>query len=234
MNVVILQSNYIPWKGYFELINDADVFCFYDEVQYTKNDWRNRNKLNNINGAFWLSIPINKVAVKLKISEVNLPKTEWQLEHLNIIKQTYKKAPQFNVIYSFLEDFYLSNPWENLSEMNQNCIQKICNYIGIKTKIVNSKDYILSGAKGDSIIYLMNKLMVPKYIRVHGVKNYIYNYENLFKEKKIELEYKSYGPYKSYTQNTKEFNNFVSVLDLLMFVPQNELLDYIKSNYDSI
>ena len=118
MNVVILQSNYIPWKGYFELINDADVFCFYDEVQYTKNDWRNRNKLNNINGAFWLSIPINKVAVKLKISEVNLPKTEWQLEHLNIIKQTYKKAPQFNVIYSFLEDFYLSNPWENLSEMN--------------------------------------------------------------------------------------------------------------------
>jgi len=233
LKIVVLQSNYIPWKGYFELISNADIFCFYDEVQYTKNDWRNRNKLNNNNGPFWLTIPINKEAVKLKISEVQLPKTEWHLEHLNILKQTYKKAPHFISIFPFLEILYLKK-WDSLSEFNQNFIKEISNYIGIKTKIVNSKNYDLDGDKVNRLIYLIQQLNGSTYISGPAGKNYLDSYENLFKENNIELQYKKYGPYKAYPQNSIEFNNFVSIIDLLMFVPQNELLDYIKSDYDSI
>jgi hypothetical protein len=233
LNIVILQSNYIPWKGYFELITDADVFCFYDEVQYTKNDWRNRNQLINNNGLFWLTIPIQKDAVKVKISEVELPKSKWQLDHLNIIYQTYKKSAQFEIVYPFLEEIYL-NDWNYLSNFNQSIIKKICEFIGIKTKVVNSKDYELKGDKINRLIHLIKQLNGKKYISGPTGKDYLNDFQNSFIENNIELEYKQYGPYSTYKQNSKVFNNFVSIIDLLMFVPQDELNDYIKSNYDSI
>lgn len=233
MNIVILQSNYIPWKGYFELITDADIFCFYDEVQYTKNDWRNRNQLINNNGPFWLTIPIQKDAVKLKISEVELPKSKWQLDHLNIINQTYKKSTQFDAVFPLLEEIYL-NEWNYLSHFNQSFIKKICEFIGIKTKVVNSKDYELKGDKINRLIHLIKQLNGKKYISGPAGKDYLNDFQYHFNENDIELEYKQYGPYSTYKQNSKVFNNFVSIIDLLMFVPQDELLDYIKSNYDSI
>src|SRR3954469_1788276 len=91
MKVVVLQSNYVPWKGYFDLIHDADLFIFYDEVQYTKNDWRNRNRIVTKNGPQWLTIPIPHEAVHQKISEVLLPKDgDWQKLHWKSLFFGYK------------------------------------------------------------------------------------------------------------------------------------------------
>ena len=106
---IITQSNYIPWKGYFDIINDADVFCFYDEVKYTKNDWRNRNKLCGKSDTFWLTIPIHKGAVKQKISEVKLLEKQWQSEHFVTIYETYKKTEYFYQLEPLLVDFYKEN-----------------------------------------------------------------------------------------------------------------------------
>src|SRR3954468_728178 len=95
MKVVILQSNYVPWKGYFDLIHDADLFVFYDEVKYTKNDWRNRNRIYSKNGLQWLTIPIPHSAVKQKISEVLLPEGDWPAQHYKSLSFGYGKAPFF-------------------------------------------------------------------------------------------------------------------------------------------
>ena len=99
MKVVINQSNYIPWKGYFDLVNDADAFVFLDEVQYTKNDWRNRNKIITKSGSQWLTVPIPKKAVKGKISEAVIEDTRWKKKHYETITQAYRKRPFYRDIY---------------------------------------------------------------------------------------------------------------------------------------
>src|SRR3569832_2375965 len=116
MTVVILQSNYLPWKGYFDLIHDADAFVFYDEVKYTKNDWRNWFLFYSKNGIQWLTIPILKDAVKLKISEVRVDHREWQNLHFDTIYFAYKRAPYFSQVEMLFNDFYKIRTWLNLSE----------------------------------------------------------------------------------------------------------------------
>jgi hypothetical protein len=153
MKVGVWQSNYIPWKGYFDYINDVDIFCFYDEVQYTKNDWRNRNRLLNDNGLFWLTIP------------------------------------------------------------------------------VGTKDYKLKDTRLDRLIWLNIQLKASSYLSGLNAKNYISEYEELlFSDKGIKVKWKHYGPYLEYNRIGKLFNDQVSIIDLLMNVPQNELLKHIKSN----
>ncbi len=103
--VAVLQSSYIPWKGYFDIINDVDFFIFYDDVQYTKNDWRNRNIIKTPNGKLWLTIPIGS-KLDRKICEVNIPNSYWQKKHWQSLKHFYKKAHFFNQYSDFLEYFY--------------------------------------------------------------------------------------------------------------------------------
>ena len=101
--VVVLQSNYIPWKGYFDLVHDADLFIFYDDLQFTKNDWRNRNKLKSAKGTEWLTIPVGIDANRL-ICEVELKDATWQWKHWQTIQHLYGKSPYFSRYKAFFED----------------------------------------------------------------------------------------------------------------------------------
>src|ERR1700757_53722 len=199
MKVVILQSNYLPWKGYFDLINDADVFCFYDEVKYTKNDWRNRNKIYSKNGLQWLSIPINKDAVKLKISEVELPK-EWQKHHYNSLQMTYGRASNFTDLEQLMKNLYVEKKFNYLSEFNQYSIQEIATYLDIKTCFVNSIDFELRGDRVERLINLLKDLGATEYISGPTAKNYLAGQEHYFSENNIKLSYKDYNGYPEYKQ----------------------------------
>src|SRR4026209_1947857 len=119
MRVVVLQSNYLPWKGYFDLIHDAELFVYYDEVQYTKNDWRNRNRICSKNGVHWLTIPISRDSVRLPISEVRLPDASGQQHHLKSLTFSYRPAPYFHQIQTLLEDVYVARTWHRLVELNR-------------------------------------------------------------------------------------------------------------------
>src|SRR5262249_25047364 len=119
MRAVVLQSNYLPWKGYFDLIQSADVFVYYDEVQYTKNDWRNRNRIYPKNGLQWLTIPVSRDSVKLKIGEVRLPEAQWQEDHFKILHHSYRTARCFHQLEPLLHDFYRARVWTFLSELNR-------------------------------------------------------------------------------------------------------------------
>src|SRR5579863_10162725 len=98
--VAILQSNYLPWKGYFDIINDVDLFIFYDDVQYTKNDWRNRNKIKTISGTQWLTVPTGTDLNRL-ICEVAIPNTFWAKKHWKTLLYSYQKSPYFARYHDF-------------------------------------------------------------------------------------------------------------------------------------
>ena len=227
MKVGVWQSNYIPWKGYFDYINRVDIFCFYDEVQYTKNDWRNRNQIYGNDKLFWLTIPVEKKYTKQKISEVPIQNNKILNNHFKSIQQSYSKAPFKNQILELIYDLYHPNSFITLSELNHSLLKLISNYIGIKTKFVNSKDYELKNTRMDRLTHLLTQLNSTTYLSGLNAKNYIVGNEIEFSKRNINLEWIEYGPYVSYKRNGNEFNDYVSIIDLLMNVPQDELLEYI-------
>jgi len=224
--VVVLQSNYLPWKGYFDLINDADVFCFYDEVKYTKNDWRNRNKIYSKNGMHWLSISINKDAVKYKISEAKLPEN-WQEQHYTSLKLSYGRAPFYAQLKLIMDDIYVNNKFETLSEFNQYSIQVIAKFLGIKTKFVNSRDYDLKGDRLERLINLLKDLKATEYISGPSAKDYLTGHEHLFSDAGIKLTYKDYSGYPEYKQLTGAFENYVSIVDLIANLSGEDIRKHI-------
>lgn len=214
--VAVLQSNYIPWKGYFDIIRDADEFIFHDDLQYTKGDWRNRNKIKTSNGLTWLTIPCGTDERRL-ICDVKLMDSAWQAKHWGTIEQHYSKAPHFKRYKEVFDDFYLSQRWDNLSAMNQHFIKQISrDLLGITTVFTDSRDYQPAGAKQDRLLDLLDKAGATTYVSGPAAKSYI---EPLgFSEANIEIVWKDYSGYPEYPQFHPPFAHGVSILDLLFQV----------------
>jgi hypothetical protein len=222
--VVILQSNYIPWKGYFDLINLADEFIFYDDVQYTRLDWRNRNKIKTSDGLKWLSIPVG-YDMKLKIQEVEMKNQNWKKKHKKTIEQNYSKAPFFPE-YKFILEYLYDNNISNLSEYNQYCIKYLSGILNIKTSFLNCTDYSPEGYRTERLINILKKAKASRYITGPSAKNYLQ--EDLFKEACIDLEYFSYQGYPEYPQLHGPFVHEVSVVDLI-FNAGKDSYQFLKS-----
>ena len=211
--VAIIQSNYIPWKGYFDIINDSDIFIFLDDVQYTKNDWRNRNKIKTSNGTSWLTIPTGSNLNRL-INEVELKTPNWQKDHWNKIEINYKNATYFEKYREFFQDIYLNKKWTNLSVMNQYIIKMVSKEIlNLKTIFMNSSELEQNGKKQEKVISLINAVNGRTYISGPAAKNY--NDDELFSAHGIELIYKDYTSYPKYEQFYPPFEHAVSILDLI-------------------
>jgi hypothetical protein len=141
--VAIVQSNYIPWKGYFDMIAAVDEFVLYDDAQFTRRDWRNRNQIKTPQGMQWLTIPVQvKGRYFQKIRETKLDGTDWTVAHWKALAQNYRRAPYFYEIAAWLEPLYLSKSYTHISQLNRHFIEAVCNYLGITTVISNSWDYL--------------------------------------------------------------------------------------------
>lgn len=211
--VAILQSNYIPWKGYFDIIHDADVFIFYDDLQFTKNDWRNRNKIKTAQGSKWLSIPVGTNANRL-ICEVEMEDARWQRSHWDSLKQQYARSAYYKLYQALLEDVYLGRQWTNLSQLNQHLIRAISSDIlKITTKFRDSREFELSGHKLDRLLDLVIQSQATCYVSGPAAKDYIDPAR--FDELGIELVWKDYSNYPEYSQFCPPFEHGVSILDLL-------------------
>lgn len=211
--VAVIQSNYIPWKGYFDIVHDADEFIFYDDLQYTKNDWRNRNVIKTAKGTQWLTIPVGSDLKRL-ICEVSIKDRSWQENHLRLLRQHYSTAPFFCEFESFLSEIYLEHPWENLSTLNQFLIKEISQrFLGIKTVFRDSRDFAPAGKKMERLLDLLGKTGATKYISGPAAKGYIE--PEAFNAAGIELIWKDYGDYPEYSQFYPPFTHGVSILDLL-------------------
>ena len=212
MTISILQSNYIPWKGYFDIIAKSDIFVIYDEVQYTKNDWRNRNKILTQNGLQWLTIPVKQDLLIQRIDQTKTALKNWNKKHLNTLVVNYSKAPFFEEISQLLFPLY-NDPSEFLSEINLSFISTICDFLDIKTKIINSKSLDLSGDRNSRLIDACLKLNAKKYLSGPGAKEYLDL--SIFENNGIQVEWMDYSNYPIYNQNSTKFENEVSIVDLL-------------------
>lgn len=213
MKVAILQSNYIPWRGVFDMINMVDAFVFFEDVDYTKRDWRTRNKIKTPQGEIWLSVPVAHSPVGTKIKDIQIVQYEdWQKKHYMTISNSYKKAPYFDEVKPMLENFYLTNSWTNLSEMNMYMTKTICHKLGINTQFYNSADMYTQGTKDDKLIEIIETINADAYVSGPAAKNYIDNEK--FKKHNIHLSYIVYD-YPSYQQLYGMYDPYVSIIDLL-------------------
>lgn len=228
MRVAIIQSNYLPWKGYFDIISNVDLFIFHDDLQFTKNDWRNRNKIKGPDGLHWITIPVGQSEKRL-ICEVEIKSKEWQQKHWNMLKNFYIKSPFFSYFSNFFEDIYMEKTWNNLSELNQYLIKKISHdFLDINVKFDDSRNYFLTSTKSDRVIELLKKVSASSYLSGPSARNYLR--ESSFEDNDIKLDWMVYDAYREYPQLYPPFSHDVSIVDLLFNVGPDAKF-YIKNNY---
>lgn len=226
--VAILQSNYIPWKGYFDMIAAVDEFILYDDMQFTKNDWRNRNKIKTPNGLEWLSVPVGQ-DIRRRIRDVVISDSHWQEKHFRTLAANYRRAPYFDEVASLLEPLYIKQKHQNLSALNRQLIETICTYLGITTKISNSWDYHLIAGKTERLADLCAQAGGAEYISGPSAKDYIQ--ASFFSERNIKLSWFDYHGYPEYPQLWGEFVHGVCILDLLFNCGKGapSYMRYVKS-----
>lgn len=213
--IAILQSNYIPWKGYFDLIRSVDEFVLLNDVQYTRRDWRNRNIIKTPNGLKWLTIPVKtKGRYSQLISETKIDGSEWAENHLKIINNNYSKGLFFKEYKDQIADAYnKAGRLHLLTEVNKLFIDLVCSILNIKTRITKSTDYLVIGKRYERIISICKQAGADVYITGPSALNYI-NVEEM-KDEGINIVVADYSKYPLYEQLYGQFSNNVSVLDLI-------------------
>ena len=212
--IAIVQSSYIPWKGYFDLINFVDEFILFDDMQYTKRDWRNRNKIKTSNGVKWLTIPVEvKGKYIQKIKDTIISDTEWNRRHWSSIVHNYSRAKYFYDYKELFDELYLRSSDKLLSEVNYRFLTVICEALGINTTISWSMEYRLIDGKTQRIIDLCKQSRASEYISGPSAKGYID--EEMFENEGIILRYMDYSGYPEYNQPYPPFEHGVSIIDLI-------------------
>ncbi len=219
--IAIIQSNYIPWKGYFDIINYVDTFVLYDDAQYTKRDWRNRNKIKVPDGTLWLTIPIEvKGKYYQKIKEAKIADKDWNKKHWKTITFFYAKAPYFNEYREIFEQLYLDKMPEYLSLINYKFITAINKILGITTPIRWSWEFEIKGNKSEKLLNICKQLNAQVYVSGPSAKNYLDI--NLFKQENISIEWFDYQNYTEYKQLfSPPFIHNVSIIDLIFNTGKN-------------
>lgn len=211
--VAVVQSNYLPWKGYFDIIGSVDLFVFYDDRQYTKNSWRNRNRIKTAQGLTWLTVPCGSGQDRL-ICEVELTDPSWQRRHWKTLSQEYGRAEHFERYRPFFEDVYLGVQWTNLSELNQHLITRIATeLLELPTSFDDSRAYPLEGRKGERLLELLGRVGASEYLSGPAARDYLDPAD--FERAGITLTWMDYSGYREHRQFHPPFVHEVSVVDLL-------------------
>lgn len=214
--IAIIQSCYIPWKGYFDIINRVDEFVIFDDVQYTRRDWRNRNKIKTAQGLKWLTIPVEtKGRYDQLVSETEVSNETWARQHWRAIEHNYRKAPGFTAFAGQLAELYVEAGRETLlSSINLMFLAPICALLGITTPLTRSQDYGGQGSKTERLVGICRAAGADAYLTGPSARNYL-ELEK-FEAQGIAVEFADYSGYKEYRQLYGPFEHNVSIVDLLL------------------
>ncbi len=212
--VAIVQSNYIPWKGYFDLIDSVDAFMLFDAVQYTRRDWRNRNLIKTPQGLTWLTVPVEvKGRYHQTINETRIAGTDWAQSHWRSIEGAYRRAPHFAAEAEWIAPLYAAPPEERLSAMNERFLHAICARLGITTPILRCEEYELLEDRSARLAHLCAQAGGEVYVSGPAARDYLQ--DTPFAELGITVEWFDYEGYASYPQLWGAFEHGVTVLDLI-------------------
>ena len=225
MKVGIIQSNFLPWPGYFDFIRETDLFIIHDDLQYTKGDWRNRNRIKTPRGVEWITVPVHYRNTSQVIEETPIDYSfRWARKMLNRIRESYRLAPHFETYFSDLSDL-LTQPAACLSDLNVRLIHWVCHSLEIDTSIRMSREYHPQGTKTERLIGILAQLNATTYLSGPAAQAYLI--PEMFERAGIQLEYKQYN-YPEYEQLYPPFVSTVSVIDLL-FMKGPEAKFYLEA-----
>jgi hypothetical protein len=212
--VAIVQSNYLPWKGYFDLVHSADEFVLFDDVQYTRRDWRNRNRIKTPRGAAWITIPVNsKGLYDAPISTIEAADPGWRKRHWNTICANYSRAPYFALYAPDFERLFQECREPRLSAINRYWLEAICALLDIRTHFSWSSEYQLVEGRTERIVEICRQLGADVYVSGPSARAYLEPAR--FEEAEIRIKYFDYSPYPEYRQLFPPFDHHVSILDLI-------------------
>lgn len=213
--LAIVQSSYIPWKGYFDLINSVDEFVLFDDVQFTRRDWRNRNRIKTSAGLAWLSIPVSsKGQFDALIKHIHVGDAKWAERHWRTIRANYARANHFPTYAAVLERLYLECHESHLSQINRRFLSALCEILGIRTTLTWSWDYEIHPGPTARLVSICRQAGAAVY--VSGPSAAAYLDPQQFHDAGIDLVYFDYAEYRPYRQLFPPFEHRVSVLDLIL------------------
>ena len=215
--IAIVQSNYLPWKGYFDLIDWVEEFIVLDDVQYTRRDWRNRNKIKVDGTPRWLTIPVEtKGRFDQRIEETRIADATWADRHLKTLTHAYRRAPHFVETFALLEPLYRRNRRsELLTQVNTDFLHALCDHLGIETKLTRSTDYRAPRPRDRSrhLLDLCIAAGADEYVSGPAARNYLD--VEAFAADGVQVSWIDYSGYPLYAQLGGKFEHCVSIVDLL-------------------
>jgi hypothetical protein len=213
--VAILQSSYIPWKGYFDLIRRVDEFILYDDAQFTRRDWRNRNVIKTPHGPLWLTIPVEvKGKYFQSVKDTKIADPRWAERHWRSIQSSYARAPFYREFKDGLEALYRDCRSDALSEINFHFISALCGWLSIGTRLTWSMDYVLADGRTERLVSICQQAGATEYVSGPSARAYID--PAAFERAGIALTYMVYDGYREYEQLYPPFDHRVSVIDMLL------------------
>jgi hypothetical protein len=226
--VAIVQSNYIPWRGYFDLMNQVDAFVLLDDVQYTRRDWRNRNRIKTADGLRWLSIPVQtKGSYDQRIDQTRIADPGWRRSHWSAIEQAYRRAPYFDEIAAVLAPLYDALDAELLSEVNLAFLECVRAQLGIDTPMSRSSEYRTAGERNRRLLDICHATGASEYVSGPLARDYLD--VELFAREGVAVRWFDYSGYRPYAQLHGDFEPSVSIVDLL-FCEGNASRDFLRSS----
>lgn len=212
--VGIVQSSYIPWKGYFDLLNSVDEFILLEDVQFTRRDWRNRNRIKTADGTLWLTIPVRaKGRFAQLVRETEVSDLDWPRGHWDSIRQWYARAPFFAEYRERFEALFLGCEELMLSDVNRRFLEAIAGLLGCETRISSTADYEVAEGKTERLVGLCQQAGATSYLSGPSARAYLD--ESLFAAAGIAVEWMDYSNYPEYRQLFPPFEHAVSIVDLL-------------------
>jgi len=228
--VAIVQSSYVPWKGYFDLIRSVDEFILYDDVQFTRRDWRSRNRIKTARGPQWLSVPVQvKGRFEQRICEAQVDGTRWAHDHWQSLRHSYSKAPCFARYAAAVERAYADCAGlASLSAVNRRLIECACQSLGIATPLSWSMDYDTGGDRSERLLGLCKAAGASHYLSGPAAKGYLD--VALFERNDVGVSFADYEGYPAYDQLHPPFDHAVTVLDLIFHLG-DDALSYMKPQH---
>ncbi len=214
MRLAVLQPSYLPWLGYFDQIDRVDVFVYYDDVQYDRNGWRNRNRVKGPNGPVWLTVPVKHTGRGLqRICDVEIDgQRNWAQKHLRSIAQFYAKAPYVNDYIPRLTEL-LGQTWTHLADLDIAINEAIIEWLGLGARVVRSSTLRVEGDRNERLIHICRHFGAGHYLSGNAAKSYV-DLE-AFAASGISVEWQDYE-HPNYSQLHGTFVSHLSTIDLLM------------------
>jgi hypothetical protein len=213
--VVVLQPGYLPWLGFFDQLQRADVFVYYDDVQYDKHGWRNRNRIKTQNGAQWLTVPVRHGGGNgfPRILDVEIDnRTPWARKHLASVRQAYARAPFLDRYIPELEEL-LQRGWERLVDLDIACAALMAQWLGMRPRIERSSTLGISGERSARLVNICARFGASKYVSGDAAAAYL-DLE-VFRQHGIDVEWQHYT-HPTYAQLHGDFIPYLSAVDLLL------------------